>query len=47
MNLLIGYFMPAEADVIDHLLVNTDEQYLALTDDEQAPASVLGVASYI
>lgn len=47
MNLLIGYFMPAEADVIDHLLINPDEQYLTLTDDENAPASVLGVASYI
>ncbi|MBO0949134.1 type VI secretion system baseplate subunit TssG [Fibrella forsythiae] len=47
MNLLIGYFMPSEADVIDHLLVNTDERYLTLNEDELAPASVLGVASYI
>ncbi|MEZ0539791.1 hypothetical protein [Fibrella arboris] len=33
MNLLIGYFMPAESDVVDHLLVESNEQYLSLSDD--------------
>ncbi len=46
MNLLTKYFLPAETDVIDHLLVDEANQYLTLSDDE-SPSSVLGVASYI
>ena len=47
MNLLIGYFMPAETDIVDHLLVSPDDQFLQLTDTDDAPSSILGVASYI
>ena len=46
MNLLTTYFLPAETDVIDHLLVDEANQYLTLSDDEN-PSSILGVASYI
>ncbi|MBO0933322.1 hypothetical protein [Fibrella aquatilis] len=46
MNLLTKYFLPAETDVIDHLLVDEANQYLTLSDDE-TPSSILGVASYI
>ncbi len=46
MNLLIGYFLPAESEVIDHLIAHEDNQFLVLTDDDD-PSSVLGVASYI
>ena len=47
MNLLIGYFMPSETDIIDHLLINPDDQFLQFSDTEDVPSSVLGVASYI
>ncbi len=46
LNLLIGYFLPAETDVTDHLEANADNQFLTLSADE-TPSSVLGVASYI
>ncbi len=45
LNLLISYFMPAELDVVDHLLIADEDSYLVLLDDD--PTAVLGVASYI
>jgi predicted component of type VI protein secretion system len=46
LNLLIGYFLPAEIDVTDHLEVDAENQFLTLSTDE-TPSGVLGVASYI
>ena len=46
MNLLTKYFLPAETDVIDHLLVDEANQHLTLSDGA-TPSSILGVASYI
>ena len=46
LNLLIGYFLPAETDVTDHLEADADNQFLTLSNDE-THSSVLGVASYI
>lgn len=45
LNMLIGYFMPAELDVVDHLIISEEDSYLVLVDDD--PTAVLGVASYI
>lgn len=45
LNLLITYFIPAESEVVDHLIADEDNQFLVLADDD--PTSVLGVASYI
>ncbi len=45
LDVLIGYFLPAETDVVEHLLTTEDDQFLVLLDD--TPTSVLGVASYI
>ena len=47
MNLLIGYFMPYETDVIDHLLVEDGHQYIVLGDDIDTPLSVLGTTTYM
>ena len=46
LNLLIGYFLPAETDVTDHLEADAENQFLTLSTDE-TPSGVLGVASYI
>ncbi len=45
LNLLTGYFLPAESQVVDHLIAGEDNQFLVLVDDD--PSSVLGIASYI
>ncbi|WP_020604779.1 type VI secretion system baseplate subunit TssG [Spirosoma spitsbergense] len=45
LDLLIGYFLPTESDVIEYLLTTEDDQFLILSDDQ--PTSVLGWASYI
>lgn len=45
LNLLIKYFLPAESEVVDHLIADADNQFLVL--DDANPTSVLGVASYI
>ncbi len=45
LDLLIGYFLPAELDVVDHLITDDDNSFLVLSDDD--PTAVLGVASYI
>lgn len=45
LDLLIGYLLPAELDVVDHLIMDDDNRLLVLSDDD--PTAVLGVASYI
>ena len=45
LDLLIGYFLPIETDVVEYLVTTEADQFLVLADDN--PTSVLGVASYI
>ncbi|GAB4002277.1 hypothetical protein GCM10028807_60590 [Spirosoma daeguense] len=45
LDLLTGYFLPTESDIIEYLIATDDNQFLVLSDDQ--PTSVLGWASYI
>ncbi|MVM40660.1 hypothetical protein GO730_28235 [Spirosoma sp. HMF3257] len=45
LDLLIGYFLPTESDVVEYLIATEENQFLLLSDDQ--PTSVLGWASYI
>lgn len=47
LNLLISYFLPAETEVVTHLLTDEDNRFLTLAEEGANPTSVLGWASYI
>jgi len=47
LDLLLGYFLPAETEVVTHLLTDEANQFLTLADEGENPTSVLGWASYI
>ena len=47
LDLLIGYFLPAETEVITHLITDEANQFLTLAETGTNPTSVLGWASYI
>ncbi|WP_288427487.1 type VI secretion system baseplate subunit TssG [uncultured Spirosoma sp.] len=47
LDLLIGYFLPAESEIVTHLLPDAAGQSLTLVADEADATSVLGWASYI
>ncbi|WP_040006254.1 hypothetical protein [Fibrisoma limi] len=45
LDLLIGYFLPTESDILKHFITNDADRFLVLAENE--PTSVLGMASYI
>ena len=45
LDLLISYFLPAETEIVTHML--TENRYLTLAIEEDKPTSILGWASYI
>lgn len=47
LALLISYFLPAETEVLTHLLTDEANQFLTLAEEGSNPTSVLGWASYI
>lgn len=47
LDLLLGYFLPAETEVVTHLITDEANRFLTLADEGQNPTSVLGWASYI
>ncbi len=47
LDLLTGYFLPAETELVTHLLTDEDNQFLTLAEEGANPTSVLGWASCI
>ncbi|GAB3709531.1 hypothetical protein GCM10027592_45740 [Spirosoma flavus] len=47
LDVLISYFLPAETEIITHLLPDDENKLLKLAEDADSPTSVLGWASFI
>ena len=47
LDLLISYFLPAETEIVTHLLVDEANQFLTLAKEGDNPTSILGWASCI
>lgn len=47
LDVLIGYFLPAETEIVTHLLPDEKNKFLKLAEEGNNPTSVLGWASYI
>ncbi len=47
LTMLMGYFLPAETEIVTHLLPDEASRFLTLAEEGANPTSVLGWASYI